>query len=279
MSRTFSMPELAESVIEGEIVKWLAHEGDVVELDQPLLEVMTDKVTVEIPSPFGGVLVEHLAAEGDTVPVGTPIARFDAGPAGGRRRLQRMRSDAARTMARTTGPIALRTDRDGGEDRDDGDALTLFKAGGPSHDGPLPTVRKPVREPVREPGARACARPARTPDRPSEAPVAPDRPRGPWGRPLAVPAARKRARELGIELDQLLGSGPQGRIRVEDVEGHRLSGAAPDASAAGSSSGARRRSGATSQRRSGRRRRDRRRRAFRCAASGGRSRPSCSRDT
>jgi len=80
MSRTFSMPELAESVVEGEIVQWLAEEGDVVALDQPLLEVMTDKVTVEIPSPFGGVLVERLAAEGETVPVGAPIARFDAAP-------------------------------------------------------------------------------------------------------------------------------------------------------------------------------------------------------
>lgn len=72
MSRTFTMPELAESVVEGEIVKWLVAEGEPVQEDQPLLEVMTDKVTVEIPSPLEGVLEAHLAAEGDVVRVGAP---------------------------------------------------------------------------------------------------------------------------------------------------------------------------------------------------------------
>src|SRR5580693_9379106 len=72
----YEMPELAESVIEGEIVKWLVKEGDHVKEDQPLVEVMTDKVTVEIPSPFAGILLKQVAKEGEVVPIGKPIAIF-----------------------------------------------------------------------------------------------------------------------------------------------------------------------------------------------------------
>jgi len=69
------MPELAESVIEGEIVKWLVKEGDRVELDQPLVEVMSAKVTVEVPSQYEGILLQHVATEGTVVPIVQPIAR------------------------------------------------------------------------------------------------------------------------------------------------------------------------------------------------------------
>src|SRR5437660_7456135 len=70
------MPELAESVIEGEIVKWLVKEGDRVHQDQLIVEVMTDKVTVEVPSPYEGILLKQVAKEGDVVPIGKPIAIF-----------------------------------------------------------------------------------------------------------------------------------------------------------------------------------------------------------
>lgn len=82
MAREFRLPELAESVVEGEIVRWLVAEGDHVEQDQPVVEVMTDKVTVELPSPYAGVLQKQLVAEGAVVPVHEPIALFaDAGDA------------------------------------------------------------------------------------------------------------------------------------------------------------------------------------------------------
>ena len=61
MAIELEMPELAESVIEGEIVKWLVKEGEHVKQDQPLVEVMTDKVTVEVPSPYEGVLLKQIA--------------------------------------------------------------------------------------------------------------------------------------------------------------------------------------------------------------------------
>ena len=71
------MPQLGESIAEGTIVKWLIPEGGRVEKDQPLLEVETDKVTLEVPSPIEGRLSEILIPEGQTVPVGTLIARLE----------------------------------------------------------------------------------------------------------------------------------------------------------------------------------------------------------
>ena len=73
MPKEFHLPEIAESVVEGEISKWLVKEGDEVEKEQPLVEVITDKVTVEIPSPFKGKILKILAKEGDVVKVHQPI--------------------------------------------------------------------------------------------------------------------------------------------------------------------------------------------------------------
>jgi pyruvate dehydrogenase E2 component (dihydrolipoamide acetyltransferase) len=168
MPRTIVLPELAESVVEGEIQRWLVAVGDVVAADQPLVEVMTDKATVELPSPFPGVVHRLLAAEGAVVKVHAPIA------------------------------VLL----------DLGEAPPVEAAGAPpepapSHQGSLfrPTEdRTEVRNPF-------LARRAR-----------------------ATPKARKIARERGIDLGQVTGSGPHGRIRVADVEsaaGRRQAGPAP----------------------------------------------------
>ena len=84
MAHSVEMPELGESVTEGTITTWLKEVGDTVEVDEPLLEVSTDKVDTEIPSPVAGTLVEILAEEDDTVEVGEVIARIgdaDAKPA------------------------------------------------------------------------------------------------------------------------------------------------------------------------------------------------------
>jgi pyruvate/2-oxoglutarate dehydrogenase complex dihydrolipoamide acyltransferase (E2) component len=80
------LPQLGESIHEGTIARWLKQPGDQVEKYEPLAEITTDKVNVEMPSPFGGVLVRLLVSEGETRPVGTPIALIEttapAGPAG-----------------------------------------------------------------------------------------------------------------------------------------------------------------------------------------------------
>src|SRR6201995_6211994 len=71
-----TMPKLGETVTEGVVSQWLKQVGDPVAFDDPLFEVSTDKVDSEVPSPYDGVLLEILVNEGDTVPVGTAIARI-----------------------------------------------------------------------------------------------------------------------------------------------------------------------------------------------------------
>ncbi len=76
MAKVLLLPEIAESVVEGEILRWLKKEGEFVKKNEPIVEVMTEKVTVEIPSPYEGVLAKILAPEGSVILVHKPIAVF-----------------------------------------------------------------------------------------------------------------------------------------------------------------------------------------------------------
>src|SRR5690348_4509755 len=78
MAHDVVMPQMGESIAEGTVSKWLKKVGDKVDRDEPLLEISTDKVDAEIPSPAAGVLTEILAKEGDTVPVNAVVARIAA---------------------------------------------------------------------------------------------------------------------------------------------------------------------------------------------------------
>jgi pyruvate dehydrogenase E2 component (dihydrolipoamide acetyltransferase) len=109
------LPELAESVVEGEIVKWLVAEGESVQADQPLLEVMTDKVTVELPSPYAGVLRQQLVKEGQVVAVQTPLALIE---------------EAAPAEP---------------EEPDEGESLSLFKPSADDNTAPTVQVRRAAR--------------------------------------------------------------------------------------------------------------------------------------
>ncbi len=82
MAVSVQMPALGESVTEGTVTRWLKQEGDTVELDEPLLEVSTDKVDTEIPSPAAGVLTKIIAQEDDTVEVGGELAIIGDGAEG-----------------------------------------------------------------------------------------------------------------------------------------------------------------------------------------------------
>src|SRR5450759_2128201 len=79
MSDSVTMPALGESVTEGTVTRWLKQVGDTVAVDEPLVEISTDKVDTEIPSPFGGVLEQILVAEDETVAVGAPLAIIGTG--------------------------------------------------------------------------------------------------------------------------------------------------------------------------------------------------------
>src|SRR5699024_9713149 len=83
MSNTVNMPALGESVTEGTVTRWLKEVGETIEVDEPLLEVSTDKVDTEIPSPYAGVVEKILAEEDDDVEVGGPLAVIGDGSGGG----------------------------------------------------------------------------------------------------------------------------------------------------------------------------------------------------
>ncbi|BDG17953.1 dihydrolipoamide acetyltransferase component of pyruvate dehydrogenase complex [Thermus thermophilus] len=170
MPKEILMPELAESVVEGEILKWLVEEGDYLKKDQPFVEVMTDKVTVELPSPYEGVLLKKLAKEGEVVKVHAPIALI-AEP-----------GEAVEERSIVEPGLPAK------EEKED---LSLFKP---------------------DPTQVAVKNPFLSGEKPQEG----ARP----GRVLAVPAARKLARELGIPIEEVPGSGPLGRVRVEDVRAY-----------------------------------------------------------
>ena len=164
MPKELLLPELAESVVEGEIVKWLIQEGESVEEDQPVVEVMTDKVTVELPSPYAGTLQKQLVKEGDVVAVHDPIALFgddaegeqevasqsptqDSSQNSPQDSAQDKKSEAAENVqAREERSIV---EPGGDEEEDDGDSLSLFKAS--ADDDTTPTFQ------VKRKGAQAAA--------------------------------------------------------------------------------------------------------------------------
>ena len=73
MASSFKLPDLGEGLTEGEVARWLVAEGQEIAEDDPLVEIQTDKATVEIPSPFAGTVLKILVAEGDIAPVGTEL--------------------------------------------------------------------------------------------------------------------------------------------------------------------------------------------------------------
>ena len=111
MATSVQMPALGESVTEGTVTRWLKQEGDTVELDEPLLEVSTDKVDTEIPSPAAGVLTKIVAQEDDTVEVGGELAVIgDAGEdaGGGEARRRPTRNPLPRRRSRPRSPPGSR---------------------------------------------------------------------------------------------------------------------------------------------------------------------------
>src|SRR5208282_4985860 len=94
MQFEFRLPDIGEGVVEGEVLKWMVKEGDTVKEDQSLVEVMTDKVNVQIPSPKDGVVSKIFAKEGEVVKVGQPILAIEVAGEAGASKVQESRADA-----------------------------------------------------------------------------------------------------------------------------------------------------------------------------------------
>jgi pyruvate dehydrogenase E2 component (dihydrolipoamide acetyltransferase) len=153
----FKLPDIGEGVVEGEIVKWLVKAGDAIVQDQPLVEVMTDKATVTIPSPRRGMVVQTLGKEGEIAKVHQTLVVLEV-------------------------------------------------------DG-TPAAQATISMPPQQAGQSA-------PPQAAAAQAAPAQGNGDGRKVLATPVTRRMAREMGVDLAQLQGSGPQGRVMKADVLAH-----------------------------------------------------------
>jgi 2-oxoisovalerate dehydrogenase E2 component (dihydrolipoyl transacylase) len=181
------LPQLGESIHEGTIARWLKRPGDRIEKYEPLVEITTDKVNVEMPSPYAGVLRELLVAEGDTRPVGSPIALLDdsvaEGPAG---------SNETRAVAAPAGQAPAGRAPAGGSSASQASTKQPAASAVAGTDGSAP-------EAAPTPATKAGAG------------------------PRLSPLVRKIAEEHNIpvaELEALPGSGAGGRVTKDDVLSH-----------------------------------------------------------
>ncbi|HEX5811865.1 MAG TPA: 2-oxoglutarate dehydrogenase, E2 component, dihydrolipoamide succinyltransferase, partial [Pseudonocardia sp.] len=188
------MPELGESVTEGTITRWLKQVGDTVEVDEPLLEVSTDKVDTEIPSPVAGTLLEITVGEDETVEVGGQLALIgdaDAAPA-----------EDAEPEPEPRQPEPEPEPQQVAEQRDE---------------EPDPTA-----QPKAEPSAANSAPPAQAPDttaaeKPTGGTVGGQAAASTGAAPYVTPLVRKLAAQHDVDLSTITGSGVGGRIRKQDV--------------------------------------------------------------
>ena len=187
MAKPIKMPKLSDEMTEGKIAEWLKKEGDEVKAGDVVAQVETEKATLDVEAFEGGVLLGFVVKSGETAPVGAPIAwigaRGEKMPAAGEERPAR---------AEAKGPAAAA--RPGREE------AAPAEAPAPA---PPPAPGRPRAEAPRS-GARAA---------PAQAAA-----RVVGGRVLASPAARKRARERGVDLEEVAGSGPRGRVVLADVD-------------------------------------------------------------
>ena len=200
-----TMPELGESVTEGTITQWLKSVGDKVEVDEPLLEVSTDKVDTEIPSPVAGTLVEILAEEDDTVDVGDVIARIGDGSGKSAKKEEPKKEKSEDKSSEKS----EKKDEQKSEKKDDSKQEQKSEKKDSGKD-----KAEAAREAAREKAAETTARP-NVADRGEKSGSAGE-PSGD-NLPYVTPLVRKLAEKNNVDLSKVTGTGVGGRIRKQDV--------------------------------------------------------------
>src|SRR5438876_1661943 len=208
MAFELKMPKLGESVTEGTIGKWLKQPGDKVNKYDLLVEVQTDKVNTEIPSPVAGTLKEVKVEEGQTVPIGTLLAVFDTadGEAAAQPSAPAAPQRASQEPQAAT-PQAPKPSQPGGAQAPQGPGAPAGR--GPSApEGAAPTPMRAAPPPPQSPSPapQSSAAATATAERPDLSDV------------RATPAVRKLASEQGIDISQIEGTGLGGRVSRKDVE-------------------------------------------------------------
>ncbi|MFI5915395.1 dihydrolipoamide acetyltransferase family protein [Dactylosporangium sp. NPDC051541] len=206
--KEFNLPDLGEGLTEGEILKWLVAEGDTIALNQPIVEVETAKAAVEIPAKWAGKVIHIHHPEGTMVEVGRPIIAIDTDPGAGD-----LPTDLPPPSAASLAAVEVA-----------GDApVEPGMVGGPVAGGRTPVlVGYGPRTTAAKRRPRVSANPAPVLPPPAPTPVVPPAltpPATRTGAVLAKPPVRKLARDLGIDLTALTGTGPQGSISRDDVLG------------------------------------------------------------
>ncbi len=189
------MPDIGEGIAEVELVAWHVKPGDAVAEDQVLADVMTDKATVEIPSPVKGVVISLGGAVGEVMAVGSEVIRLDVEGAGNVR--------AETPPKQAAGVVSPQA--------------TVAQPNAPA---PAPTAAPAAKPESRQhPSAAAPQRSAATaPAKPAAAEPGMPMTRDPTDRPIASPSVRRKAWDMGIDLQFVQGSGPAGRILHDDLD-------------------------------------------------------------
>ncbi|MBP2367186.1 2-oxoglutarate dehydrogenase, E2 component, dihydrolipoamide succinyltransferase [Pseudonocardia parietis] len=210
-----TMPELGESVTEGTVTRWLKQVGDSVEVDEPLLEVSTDKVDTEIPSPVAGTVLEHTVGEDETVEVGAQLAVV---------------GDSSAAPAQENQPAQEEKPAPKAEPKQEAPKQEAPEPEAPKSEAPK-SEPKPDAKPE-HPKAQApkeeAAEPAGSTDTQGASAGASN---GSGEKPYVTPLVRKLAQEHGVDLGSVTGSGVGGRIRKQDVLAAAEQKAAPAPSA------------------------------------------------
>ncbi|MFE5546580.1 dihydrolipoamide acetyltransferase family protein [Streptomyces sp. NPDC056534] len=202
----FKLPDLGEGLTEAEIVRWLVAVGDVVAIDQPVVEVETAKAMVEVPCPYGGVVTARYGEEGTELPVGAPLLTVAVGGTGAPEELAEAAPGAAPTVGETAAESAVSSEYSG-------NVLVGYGTAGPAarrrrvrHESHA-VAKAPAPAPVAAPVAAAAPAPVTEAVPGHDGPV-----------PVISPLVRKLARDRGLDLREVRGSGPAGLILRADVE-------------------------------------------------------------
>ncbi|WP_225100271.1 dihydrolipoamide acetyltransferase family protein [Streptomyces sp. CoH27] len=197
----FKLPDLGEGLTEAEIVRWLVEVGDVVAVDQPVVEVETAKAMVEVPCPYGGVITARFGEEGTELPVGAPLLTVAVGdPAA--------RSEGSGNVLVGYGTSEAPARRRRVRATTAADAGTAAGAADAANAVTGATAARNGRAKAAEPTTMLPARVAVPAPAPANGPV-----------PVISPLVRKLARDNDVDLRELSGSGPDGLILRADVEG------------------------------------------------------------
>ena len=204
----FKLPELGENITAGDVVRVLVSAGDTIAKDQPLLELETDKATIEVPSSVSGTVKEIKIKQGERVKVGQVVLTVDDGASAGNGKGPKEASAADKPKPQPTG-----APEEGGLSQQTPEAGPTTAATPPaspraqSEEAPEP---KPKRGEVVDISRAARPTPAPAPAPVEAAPTGPVAP--------AAPSVRRLARELGVDIQRVPGSGPAGRISADDVQ-------------------------------------------------------------